>query len=509
MRGTVAKKDLKFDREIEKTARKLLKEAKERKRLARLEQEGVSSSIPTPSGSVHTASPTDSPGSSAPSSPKSKRMAEQDRTEDENKSALPTWTSPRRLARLGNPTNKQVELKASTISLVTQNPFSGLDHEDPYKHLTTFYGIASTLGLKEDEDEVMFTRLFPHSLIGKAKEWYIDQPTDLMKNWNELEKAFEERFFPEDRHLEAKTSITTFIQGSSESLCDAWERYKSLLRNCPKHGFDNKMQIYLFREGLQSDSKIMLDASSGGSVMLKSPEEAVKIINQMALNSRKSVHNRNPSHRKAGILDLDTGDAVLAQNKILTQQLEALQKEMKAIPKLILESIQKEGNVSQVYSCELCFGDHPTGYCPPPEEEVNFVGNQQRPIQQQGQQAGSSNQAPYPSNSNQGRYPNNNYQRGNQYNQQWRTPSNYYYPPPPNYYQQPNNNQQQNPPQNTDEVLKQFIQVSMTNQKNTDASIKNLETQVGQLAQQMAQANQQGGTFTANTQTNPKEHCKS
>jgi hypothetical protein len=49
----------------------------------------------------------------------------------------------------------------------------------------------------------------------------------------------------------------------------------------------------------------------------------------------------------------------------------------------------------------------------------------------------------------------------------------------------------------------------MTNQKNTDASIKSLETQVGQLAQQMAQANQQGGTFTANTQPNPKEHCKS
>jgi len=46
----------------------------------------------------------------------------------------------------------------------------------------------------------------------------------------------------------------------------------------------------------------------------------------------------------------------------------------------------------------------------------------------------------------------------------------------------------------------------MANQKNIDASIKNLETQVGQMAQQLA--NQQEGAFTANTQTNPKEHCK-
>ena len=46
----------------------------------------------------------------------------------------------------------------------------------------------------------------------------------------------------------------------------------------------------------------------------------------------------------------------------------------------------------------------------------------------------------------------------------------------------------------------------MANQKNTDVSIKNLETQVGQIAKQLAE--QEGGTFTATTQPNPKEHCK-
>jgi len=106
------------------------------------------------------------------------------------------------------------------------------------------------------------------------------------------------------------------------------------------------------------------------------------------------------------------------------------------------------------------------------------VGNQQRPNQQQGQQAGSSSQGQYPGNSNQGRYPgnNNNFPRGNQYGLPWRPPPNYYYPPPPNYYQQPYNNyyqyppqnnpqQQQNRPQSTDETLNQFMQMSMANQK--------------------------------------------
>jgi len=50
------------------------------------------------------------------------------------------------------------------------------------------------------------------------------------------------------------------------------------------------------------------------------------------------------------------------------------------------------------------------------------------------------------------------------------------------------------------------MQTSLTNQKNQEASLRNLETQVGQLAKQLA--NQQGGQFSTNTQPNPKEQCK-
>ncbi|XP_058774083.1 uncharacterized protein LOC131648338 [Vicia villosa] len=55
--------------------------------------------------------------------------------------------------------------------------------------------------------------------------------------------------------------------------------------------------------------------------------------------------------------------------------------------------------------------------------------------------------------------------------------------------------------------MNQFIQMSMKNNKNQEAAIKSLETQVGQLAKQLA-ANQSNATFSASTQDNPKEHCK-
>nr|KYP49574.1 hypothetical protein KK1_028658 [Cajanus cajan] len=56
-----------------------------------------------------------------------------------------------------------------------------------------------------------------------------------------------------------------------------------------------------------------------------------------------------------------------------------------------------------------------------------------------------------------------------------------------------------------EETLNQFMQVSICNHKSTEASIKNLEIQMGQLAKQLAKNS--GGNFSANTHTNPKENC--
>lgn len=65
------------------------------------------------------------------------------------------------------------------LQILYANPFTGLDHEDPYTHLTKFYEIVGTVGAPEEEEEQqqVFKILSPHSLIGKEKEWYLDQPT--------------------------------------------------------------------------------------------------------------------------------------------------------------------------------------------------------------------------------------------------------------------------------------------------------------------------------------------
>lgn len=102
------------------------------------------------------------------------------------------------------------------------------------------------------EEEVAFIRVFPNSLIGKAKDWYLDQQVQIMTKWNSLEEKIMDMFFPQNKFMEAKMTIAAFSQGSTETLCEAWERYKSMLLKCPNRGFNDLTQIHIFRNGLQS-----------------------------------------------------------------------------------------------------------------------------------------------------------------------------------------------------------------------------------------------------------------
>lgn len=59
-------------------------------------------------------------------------------------------------------------MKIRLLQIIYVNLFVGLDHEDPYTRLTKFYELFSTLGASKAEEEALFMRFFPHSLIRKS-----------------------------------------------------------------------------------------------------------------------------------------------------------------------------------------------------------------------------------------------------------------------------------------------------------------------------------------------------
>ena len=59
-----------------------------------------------------------------------------------------------------------------------------------------------------------------------------------MNTWDELVEGFMGRVFPTALTSERRGEIIVFKQGKEESLYNAWERYKKLLKRCPMHGID-------------------------------------------------------------------------------------------------------------------------------------------------------------------------------------------------------------------------------------------------------------------------------
>ena len=187
--------------------------------------------------------------------------------------------------------NKVVELKPTLLSLISLHPFAVMDHEDPYTHLSTFMELCSTMGASDEDAEVVYLRAFPFSLTGKAKTWLQSHLNKSLNTWEEVEEKLIARFFPPSRFISAKSVIATFSQGFDEPLCETWERFKALLHRCPNHNFDDVAQLHIFYSGLKPQTKMILGASAGGTMMSKSPEEAIVIIDSIAASDTKKGYN--------------------------------------------------------------------------------------------------------------------------------------------------------------------------------------------------------------------------
>ena len=90
-------------------------------------------------------------------------------------------------------TNLEFELKPSLINMVQATPFNGKAHEDASAHLQNFLEISSIVVIKDVAQDITLLRLFPFSLVGRAKQWfYINK--DHINTWAKCSKAFLEKF---------------------------------------------------------------------------------------------------------------------------------------------------------------------------------------------------------------------------------------------------------------------------------------------------------------------------
>ncbi|KAK2356558.1 hypothetical protein QL285_093887 [Trifolium repens] len=156
--------------------------------------------------------------------------------------------------------------KGATIkSLETQ-----IANNDPWDHLSKFSETCQIQkvpkNVTEDQKKMY---LFVFSLTGPAKDWLQCLPRGSIATWKELEDEFLETFFTHTLFQKRKSEILSFKQHESETLCEAYEHFKLLMRRCPNHSISAMEQMQLFTAGMKMQHHMILDASAGGSIKVK------------------------------------------------------------------------------------------------------------------------------------------------------------------------------------------------------------------------------------------------
>ncbi|GJX02921.1 reverse transcriptase domain-containing protein [Tanacetum coccineum] len=103
--------------------------------------------------------------------------------------------------------------------------------------------------------------VFPFSIEGAARIWLKKEPPHSILTWEDLVSKFINQFFPPSKTTNLRNEITNFQQRFDESFCEAWDRFKDLLRACPHHGFTELHQLDTFYNALTPTDQDSLNAA--------------------------------------------------------------------------------------------------------------------------------------------------------------------------------------------------------------------------------------------------------
>ncbi|CAM8943835.1 unnamed protein product [Rhodiola kirilowii] len=210
----------------------------------------------------------------------------------------------------------QFELNPALINMVSNNAFTGIGN--PNAHLTSFLEHCATFKINIVPKESIYLRLFPFSLMGRAKDWLWSHDASTFTTWDELAQAFLLQYFPPAKTQRLKNLINSFEKGEDETFYEAWERFKELQRECPHHNIDKPTFIQIFYQGMDPESKRQMDQAATGAFMELHPTNRGAIIDKISRNSHHWGSNRSFPKRKSKAREVDEVDSredVRALNK--------------------------------------------------------------------------------------------------------------------------------------------------------------------------------------------------
>ncbi|GKC61700.1 reverse transcriptase domain-containing protein, partial [Tanacetum coccineum] len=178
----------------------------------------------------------------------------------------PMWESAKTVAPTPNSAIVQLDvddnfvINSTHLNMIRETKFDGYLRADPHDHICEFLAICNMFRYGKTQGETIKLLLFPFSLCDEAKTWFNELNKESITSWEQMRKAFINRFFPPSLFNRLLLEIRNFSQLVCESLTDAWLRLKIMLRKCHGHGLTKEAIIQIFNHGLDESTQAILDA---------------------------------------------------------------------------------------------------------------------------------------------------------------------------------------------------------------------------------------------------------
>ena len=114
------------------------------------------------------------------------------------------------------------ELNPALIIMVQQNQFAGNPTENPSEHLGRFLRIADSNKMSGVKSEVIQLQLFPFSLRDMAMTWFNSLPLESLNTWEELMRAYFNKFFIPSLHSKQGKEIINSNHDRDQDRHIAW-----------------------------------------------------------------------------------------------------------------------------------------------------------------------------------------------------------------------------------------------------------------------------------------------
>ncbi|GJV68502.1 reverse transcriptase domain-containing protein [Tanacetum coccineum] len=146
-----------------------------------------------------------------------------------------------------------------------------------------------------------------------------------------------------------KNEISRFTQKFEETFGEAWERFKEMLRTCPRHGFMELAQTDTFYNGLNENDQDSLNAAASGNLLSKTTREALNIIE----NKSKVRYSQN----KPNVSRVNT--ASRESSSKTDDRIDKLADQISTLVEIVTKKVVTPATVKAVEeSCVICCDAH-------------------------------------------------------------------------------------------------------------------------------------------------------